>query len=60
MTILVISSRSLLRQKMQRSSYMDEQKEMSSTIQMHSSSILIYEEDHFDSYLSFSSSINNI
>jgi hypothetical protein len=60
MTILVISSRSLLRQKMQRSSYMDEQKEMSSTIQMHSSSILIHEEDHFDSYISFSSSFNNI
>lgn len=45
---------------MQRSSYMDEQKEMLSTTQMHTSSILIYEEDHFDRYISFSSSFNNI
>ncbi len=59
-TILVVSSRSSLRQKMPRSSYMDEQKEMLSTTQMHTSSILIYEEVHFDSYISFSSSFNNI
>lgn len=49
MTNLVVSSRSLLRQKMPRSSHMDQQKEMLSTTQMHSSSILIYEEVHFDS-----------
>ena len=45
---------------MPRSSYMDEQKEMLSTTQMHTSSILIYEEVHSDSYISFSSSLNNI
>ena len=45
---------------MPRSTYMDEQKEMLSTTRMHTFSILIYEEVHFDSYISFSSSFNNI
>jgi hypothetical protein len=39
---------------------MDEQKEMLSATQMHTSSILIYEEVHFDSHISFSSSFDNI